>query len=51
MIESNQSFIFAAYAITWVTLLGYVAHVMRGQRRVVVERERVARDLTGGRQS
>lgn len=51
MIESNQSFIIAAYAITWVTLLGYFAHVVRGQRRVLAERERVARDLSGGRRS
>ena len=29
MIASNQTFIIAAYALTWVTLLGYLLHLTR----------------------
>ncbi|MGI8618934.1 MAG: CcmD family protein [Gemmatimonadaceae bacterium] len=29
MIASNQAFVIAAYAITWIVLLGYLARLVR----------------------
>jgi CcmD family protein len=34
VIESNPAFIIAAYAVTWVVLLGYVLHLVRKGGRV-----------------
>ena len=33
MTESNQAFIIAAYAVTWLVFAGYVVRVARAQRR------------------
>lgn len=41
---SNQAFIIAAYALTWVVLLGYVLHLVRGNRRTREEYRRVTID-------
>ena len=47
MIESNQNFIIAAYAVTWVVLLGYVVHLARRGARAHAAHERAAGDATG----
>lgn len=39
---SNQTFIIAAYAVTWVVLLGYLLHLVRRDGRARAEYERVA---------
>jgi CcmD family protein len=33
MLAGNWAFVTAAYAVTWVVLLGYLAHVHRAVRR------------------
>jgi CcmD family protein len=43
MIESNQTFIIAAYAATWGTLLAYLVYLTRRGGRVRAEYERMAR--------
>ena len=37
VIEANPAFIIAAYAVTWVVLLGYALHLVRKGRRVRAE--------------
>ncbi|HSJ62727.1 MAG TPA: CcmD family protein [Gemmatimonadaceae bacterium] len=49
MIESNQTFIVAAFAVTWVALLGYVLHLARRGARAVAEHERMLHESTGER--
>lgn len=34
MIESNPTFIVAAYAVTWIVLLGYTLRLARKDRQV-----------------
>ena len=45
-IASNQTFIVAAYAVTWVVLLGYLARLAWLARRIRANNERVARAAT-----
>lgn len=33
MIESNQTFIIAAFAVTWLVFAGYVVRLARAERR------------------
>lgn len=47
MIASNQAFIIAAYAVTWVVLLGYLVHLVRKGGRARAEYERMAREHHG----
>ena len=42
MIESNQIFIIAAYAVTWGAMLAYLAYLMRRGGRARAEYERMA---------
>lgn len=41
MIEANPGFIIAAYAVTWVVLLGYLGHLMRKGGRARAEYDRL----------
>jgi hypothetical protein len=34
MIASNQTFIVAAYAVTWLVFIGYLLRLVRADRRV-----------------
>ena len=40
MIDSNQTFIIAAYAVTWVAMLGYLMYLARRAGRARVDYER-----------
>jgi len=42
MIESNQTFIIAAYAVTWGAMLAYLVYLLRRGRRARAEYERMA---------
>ncbi|MEX2154036.1 MAG: hypothetical protein WD825_11910 [Gemmatimonadaceae bacterium] len=42
MIESNQVFIIAAYAVTWGGMLAYLAYLARRGGRARAESERMA---------
>lgn len=33
MIPSNETFVIAAYALTWLVLLGYLGRLVRASRR------------------
>ena len=46
MIESNQTFIVAAFAVTWVAVLGYVLHLARRGALVMAEHERMLHEST-----
>ena len=48
VIASNQTFIIAAYAVTWLVLLGYMAHLVRKGARVRASYERMANEHTAG---
>jgi CcmD family protein len=51
MVASNQTFIIAAYAVTWAVLLGYQWRLVRKGGRARAEYERMAREQDGeGRQ-
>jgi CcmD family protein len=47
----NQTFIIAAYAVTWVVLLGYFARLVRKGARARAEYERMAPQAARDRQS
>ena len=47
MIDSNQHFIIAAYAVTWGVMLGYLIHLARKGGRVAAEHGRVMHASTG----
>ena len=51
MIASNQTFIVAAYALTWVVLLVYLARLIRMSARGRREYLRVTRAQSEGRQA
>jgi CcmD family protein len=51
MIEYNQSFIIAAFAVTWTVVLGYLLHLVRRGGQATAEHERVMRESTGERGS
>ena len=42
MVASNETFIIAAYAVTWVVILGYLWRLVRMEGRANAEYERVA---------
>ncbi len=44
MIASNQTFIIAAYALTWVVLLGYLVVLVRKGQGARAEYDRMAHD-------
>ena len=46
-IGMNQAFIVAAYAVTWIVLLGYMARLVRKSSRVRTQYESMAQDTTG----
>ena len=46
---SNQTFIVAAYALTWVVLLGYAVHLGRSGRQARAELERMTTGADRGR--
>ena len=43
----NQAFIIAAYSVTWVVILGYLAVLARKGARARAEYERMLRDNSG----
>lgn len=47
MAASNQTFIIAAYAVTWAVLLGYQWRLVRKGGRARAEYERMAREQGG----
>jgi len=44
MAASNQTFIIAAYAVTWVVLLGYLLRLVRKGRRARADYDRFAHE-------
>lgn len=46
--EQNNTFIIAAFAVTWVCVIGYAVHLYRA-RRVADARLREAQQTFGGR--
>jgi CcmD family protein len=42
MIAANQTFIIAAYAVTWLVIAGYLLYLVRGERRTRAGLARVA---------
>ena len=46
-IAMNQTFIVAAYAVTWAVLLGYMARLVRKSSRVRSQYESMAHGATG----
>ncbi len=47
MAASNQAFIIAAYAVTWVVLLGYQWRLVRKGGRARADYERQAHEQSG----
>ena len=45
MIEWNQAFIVAAYSVTWVVILGYLARLVRKGSRARAGYDRMVREL------
>lgn len=48
MPASNLSFIVAAYAVTWVVLLGYLFRLVRKGARARAEYEHAVQERAGG---
>ena len=46
-ISMNQTFIVAAYAVTWIVLLGYMARLVRKSSRVRSQYEGMAHGASG----
>lgn len=46
-IAMNQAFIIAAYAVTWIVLLGYMARLVSKSSRVRRQYESMAHDASG----
>lgn len=46
-IAMNQTFIVAAYAVTWIVLLGYMARLARESSRVRRQYESMAQGANG----
>ena len=49
MIESNVTFVVAAYAVTWITLLGYLFRLFRKDKLACAALDRASRDTGGPR--
>jgi CcmD family protein len=47
MAASNQAFIIAAYAVTWVVILGYLARLIRKGGRARADYERIVHQDSG----
>lgn len=47
MVASNQSFIIAAYAVTWVVILGYLLRLVRKGGRARADYERMVHEHSG----
>ncbi len=47
MAASNLNFIIAAYAVTWIVILGYLWRLVRKGGRARAEYERVAQQRSG----
>ena len=50
MTASNQTFIIAAYALTWIVLLSYLVRLVRKSGRARADHERVSQAQPAGRQ-
>lgn len=50
MVASNQSFIIAAYAVTWVVILGYLLRLVRKGWRARADYERMVHEHSGENQ-
>jgi len=48
MMPANNSFIIAAYAVTWVVILGYLWRLNRHASRARATYERIAQERSGG---
>lgn len=48
MPASNEAFIIAAYAVTWVVVLGYLWRLLRAGARARADHDRVMKDYGGG---
>jgi CcmD family protein len=48
MDSANLTFIIAAYAVTWIVLLGYLGRLVRKGARARADYERMAREPNGG---
>ena len=46
--SSNLTFIIAAYAVTWIVLLGYLGRLVRKGARARADYERMAQERSGG---
>ena len=44
---SNQAFIIAAYAVTWIVILGYLGRLVRKGGRARADLERQLREQSG----
>lgn len=47
MVASNQTFIIAAYAVTWVVILGYLSRLVRKGGRARADYERMVHEHRG----
>ena len=48
MDSSNLTFVVAAYAVTWIVLLGYLGRLVRKGARARADYERMAQGRSGG---
>ena len=48
MDSSNLAFVIAAYAVTWIVLLGYLGRLVRKGTRARADYERMARERSAG---
>lgn len=47
MTESNLTFIIAAYSVSWIVILGYLARLVRNGYRARTDYDRMAQANTG----
>ena len=48
MEESNLRFIIAAYSVSWLVIVGYLARLMRKRSQAGADYDRMSRDAPGG---
>ncbi len=48
MEESNMKFIIAAYSVSWLVILGYLARLMRKGSRARADYDHMSLDIPGG---